>query len=163
MGGGLQSPTEAAKGRSMATTFSVTLAGAQETPPNASAANGTGTVTWDAAADTLTYDFTIKGLSFGQVTGMHFHSGAAGMAGAVAFGQLNPAQDTNDFKTIMNADGSWTAHGVWGTTDLASIPITNFAAVLSSAPVGSSVPLYWNVHTTMFPNGEIRGQLNATA
>jgi len=147
----------------MATTFSVTLTGAHETPPNSSGATGTGTATWNPAANTLTYDFTIKSLSFGQVTGMHFHSGAAGMAGAVAFGQVSPAQDTDDFKTIMNADGSWTAHGVWETTDFASIPITNFAPVLSSAPVGSSVPLYWDVHTTMFPNGELRGQLQATA
>jgi serralysin len=147
----------------MADTFSVTLTGDQETPPNASAANGTGMVTWDAAADTLTYDFTIKGLDFGQVTAMHFHSGDEGVAGPVVFGQLNPAQDTDDFKTIMNADGSWTVQGVWETTDPASTPITDFADVLSSAAAGSSVPLYWNVHTTMFPNGEIRGQLDAIA
>ena len=56
----------------MADTFNVTLTGDQETPPNDSTANGTGMVTWDAAADTLTYDFTIKGLDFGQVTAMHF-------------------------------------------------------------------------------------------
>jgi len=147
----------------MADTFSATLTGDQETPPNSSAANGTGTVTWDAAADTLTYDFTIAGLNFDQVTAMHFHSGDEGVAGTVVFGQLNPAQDTNDFTTIMNDDGSWTVHGVWDTTDLASTPITDFADVLSSAAVGSSVPLYWNVHTTMFPNGEIRGQLDAIA
>ena len=148
----------------MATTFSVTLTGAQETPPNSSTANGTGTLTWNAAANALTYDFIVRGLNFGQVTSMHFHSGAAGMASPIAFGQLNPAQDTDDFMTTMNADGSWTVHGVWEMTDLAaSIPITNFAPVLSSATVGSPVPLYWDVHTTMFPNGEIRGQLNPTA
>jgi serralysin len=147
----------------MADTFNVTLTGDQETPPNASAANGTGMVIWDAAADTLTYDFTIKGLDFGQVTAMHFHSGDEGVAGPVVFGQLNPAQDTDDFKTIMNDDGSWTVHGVWDTTDPANTPITDFADVLSSAAAGSSVPLYWNVHTTMFPNGEIRGQLDAIA
>jgi serralysin len=156
----------------MANTFSVTLTGAQETPPNASAANGTGTITWNAAANALTYDFIVKGLNFGQVTGMQFHSGAAGMTGPLAFGplnpplasgQLNPPQDTNDFKTIMNADGSWTVQGVWELTDPASIPITNFAPVLSSATVGSVVPLYWNVQTIAFPNGEIRGQLNPIA
>ena len=147
----------------MANTFNVTLTGAQETPSTPSTATGTGTLTWNAAANALTYDFTIRGLNFGQVTSMHFHSGAAGIAGPIAFGQLNPAQDTDDFTITMNADGSWTAHGVWEMTDLASIPITDFAAELSSATVGSSVPLYWNVHTNAFPNGEIRGQLNPIA
>jgi serralysin len=154
----------------MATTFSVAPTGAQETPPNQSAASGKGTLTWNATADTLTYDITIQGLNFGQVTGMQFHTDAPGtvgavayMAGAVAFGQLNPAQDNNNFQTIMNPDGSWAVHGVWDATDPASIPITNFAATLSSATVGSHVPLYWDVQTITFPNGEIRGQLNPTA
>src|SRR5689334_9519865 len=115
----------------MADTFNVTLTSDQETPPNASAANGTGMVTWDAAADTLTYDFTIRGWDFGQVTAMRFHGDEGGVAGPVVFGQLNPAQDTDDFTTAMNADGSWTAHGVWETTDPANTPITDFADVLS--------------------------------
>jgi len=147
----------------MATTFNVTPI--PETTPNSSAASiTTEQITWDAGANTLTYDFTIKGLDFGQVTGMHFHvpSGAPGKPDAIAFGQLNPAQDADDFKTIMNADGSWTVHGVWEKTDPASISITDLAPVLSSAPVGSSLPLYWDVHTTMFPNGAARWQLHTT-
>jgi serralysin len=146
----------------MADTFNVTLTGDQETPPNASAANGTGMVTWDAAADTLTYDFTIKGLDFGQVTAMHFHSGDEGVAGPVVFGQLNPAQDP-DLQVLMNDDGSWTISGVWDVTDASNVPITDFASVLNSTPAGSDAPLYWNVHTTPFPAGEIRGQLVAQA
>jgi len=144
-------------------------------------ATGFGTLTWDAAANTLSYDFTVKGLNFNQVTGMQFYSGAAGMTGPLAFGQLNPPQDTGtqlnptqdkgDFTTIiMNPDGSWEVKGVWDLTDPASIPITNFAPVLSSATpppagsstVGSPVPLYWNVSTITFPDGEIRGQLVPT-
>jgi len=168
----------------MAHTFSVNLAGTQETPPNASAATGTGMLTWDATANTLTYEFTVKGLFYGQVTGMQFHSSTAGTVGAVAyppdavaFGQLNPAQDTGgqlnptqdkgDSKTIMNPNGSWTVQGTWDLTDPASIPITNFVSVLSAATpppagssmVASSVPLYWNVSTITFPTGEIRGPL----
>ncbi|MFL5288606.1 MAG: CHRD domain-containing protein [Rhodopila sp.] len=173
----------------MAHTFSVNLAGTQETPPNASAATGTGMLTWDATANTLTYEFTVKGLFYGQVTGMQFHSSAAEtvgavayLPGAVAFGQLNPAQDIGgksnptqdkgDFKTIMNPNGSWTVQGTWDLTDPATIPITNFASELTAATPppatpppagssmgGSSVPLYWNVSTITFPTGEIRGQL----
>ena len=159
----------------MAQTFTVDLTGTQETPPNASAASGAGTVVWDADTTTATYEFVVNGLDFGpalglapqtettadDVTAMHFHSGDRDMAGPIVFGQLNPAQDTNDLQVLLNDDGSWTISGVWDTTDPASIPITNFATVLDSTPVGSDAPLYWNVHTTAFQEGEIRGQLVA--
>ena len=157
--------------------FSVTLTGSQEVPPNASAASGTGIVVWDTATDTATYAFTVKGLDFGprfglppqtattvdDVTAMHFHFGGRGMAGPVVFGQLGPAQDTDDLGVVLNADGSWTILGAWETTDRANAPISDFAALLDSTPVGSDAPLYWNVHTAVFPQGEIRGQLVAAS
>jgi len=177
--------------------FTASLTGTQEIPTHASTASGAGTILWDAATNTLTYDFTIRGLDFGgvnfgpaigvlppttattadDVTAMHFHMGARGAAGPVAFGQLNPAQDVDDLIVRLNTDGSWTVHGVWETTDLsASMPITSFAAQLNQAPFGSDAPLYWEVYTNTFPGptavpgttaflgtpgGEIRGQLVA--
>jgi hypothetical protein len=166
-------PTSAPEPKS----FSVTLTGSQEVPPNASAASGTGIVVWDTATDTATYAFTVKGLDFGprlglppqtattvdDVTAMHFHFGGRGMAGPVVFGQLGPAQDTDDLGVVLNADGSWTILGAWETTDRANAPISDFAALLDSTPVGSDAPLYWNVHTAVFPQGEIRGQLVAAS
>jgi len=157
--------------------FAVTLAGTQEAPPNASAASGTGIVVWDTATDTATYACTLRGLDFGSalglppqtattaddVTAMHFHNGARGAAGPVVFGQIGPAQDTDDLGVVLNADGSWTVLGAWETTDPASVPIATFAAALDATPLGSDAPLYWNVHTTTFPGGEIRGQLVAAS
>jgi serralysin len=64
---------------------------------------------------------------------------------------------------VLNADHSWTVSGVWELTDPANRPITDFATVLGSATVGMDVPLYFNVHTTQFQAGEIRGQLVAIA
>jgi len=153
--------------------FRVTLTSAQETPPTSSAASGTGEVEWDLGDKTLTYSFAVSGLDFGpafgqppstlttadDVTGMHFHSGARGVAGPIAFGQLGPAQDADDLKVTLNVGGSWTVRGVWETTDPATIPIANFAAALDRFEFDLDVPLYWDVHTAAFSNGAIRGQL----
>ena len=44
-----------------------------------------------------------------------------------------------------------------------ALHITDFADDLGSATVGTDVPLYFNVHTSQFGAGEIRGQLVAIA
>ena len=140
----------------MATNFTVDLTGMQEVPPNASTASGAGTVVWDPATTTATYEFVVNGLDFGpalglapqtettadDVTAMHFHNAAPGVAGPVVFGQLGPAQDADDLQVVPNDDGSWTISGVWETTDPASVPITNFATVLGSTRrcTGTSIP-----------------------
>jgi hypothetical protein len=166
----------------MATLFTANLTGAQETPPTGSQASGEGTVVWDPAAQTADYTFTVRGLDFGPITGAgettpsaaddvtnaHFHNAPPGVAGPVVFGQIGPAQDLDDLvifqnadSVVQNADGSWTVSGVWDPGDPANVPIGAFADLLTAAQPGSDVALYWNVHTTAFPAGEIRGQLVA--
>jgi len=158
----------------MTTVFNATLAGEQEIPPTGSPASGEGTVVWDPTAQTATYAFTIRDLDFGpivgagettpstadDVTNAHFHNAGLGMAGPVVFGQIGPAQE-DDLTIVHNADGSWTVSGIWEPSDPANVPIGTFAAQLNAAQPGEDVPLYWNVHTTAFPAGEIRGQLVA--
>ena len=155
--------------------FSVSLTGRQEVPPNSSGAGGGGTVIWDEAAGRADYQFTVRGLDFGPATGtgartpstsddvtsMHFHSQFRGENGSVVFGQINPAQDTDDLRSTPNADGSWTVVGAWERTDPANVPITDFATLLNLTPAGLDIPLYFNVHSATFPAGEIRGQLVA--
>src|SRR5262245_47655234 len=150
-------------------------------------ASGVGTVIFDSAEVAASYSFDIQGLDFGPVTGRppqtpndsgdnvtrtHFHNAVAGVNGGIVFGQIdsNPAlvQDTDDLKIVLNADGSWSESGRWEQTDPHSPPpgnfsITDFADVLGSATVGMAVPLYFNVHTSEFGAGEIRGQLVAIA
>ncbi|HEX6977706.1 MAG TPA: CHRD domain-containing protein [Alphaproteobacteria bacterium] len=161
----------------MSTAFRAILEGSQEVPPNQSTAQGLGTVIFDNTAVTASYSFRIEGVDYGPATGAppqtpateddvvstHFHNEARGVNGPVVFGQINPAHDDDDLAIVQNTDGSWTVSGLWETTDPANVPIDNFAADLGGAAVGSEVPLYFNVHTTQFPAGEIRGQLIAIA
>jgi Ca2+-binding RTX toxin-like protein len=162
----------------MSELFRVVLDGSQETPSNDSTATGIGTVIFDSDAVTATYSFRIEGLDFGPITGAppdtpdntlddvtnaHFHNQVLGVAGAIVFGQINPAQDNDDLSILHNGDGSWTVSGRWDLADPANVSIANFADALGSTPIGSDAPLYFNIHTTEFPAGEIRGQLQAIA
>ncbi len=156
----------------MATAFTLTLTGEQETPPLATPATGAGTVAWDGAALTAAYEVTVLGLDFGPVLGMepqtedpaddvtmmHVHNAPRGVAGPVVFGQIGPAQDADDLSIAPNPDGSWTIRGVWEATDPANAPLGDFAEALTAAAAGTDVPLYFNVHTAAHPAGEIRGQ-----
>ncbi len=90
--------------------FDLVITGDQETPPVETDASGTGTVVWDESGTTAAYQITLRGVDFGpilgqesqtestsdDVTAMHFHSGVRGEAGPVVFGQINPAQDSDD-------------------------------------------------------------------
>jgi|EndMetStandDraft_3_1072993.scaffolds.fasta_scaffold191909_1 Ca2+-binding RTX toxin-like protein len=171
----------------MSTAFQVILTGTQEVPPTPSTASGLGTVIFDDKAVTASYSFDIRGVDFGaftpdgaqtvatddDVTRTHFHNQLPGVNGNIVFGQIDTVnaafvQDGDDFDIVLNADGSWTLSGVWETTDPPAPPTTtfpegatiaDFAPVLGSAPVTTAVPLYFNVHTSEFGGGEIRGQL----
>jgi serralysin len=156
----------------MANSFTLVFTGDQEVPPTGSAASGTGSVVWDAAANAAAYEYTVSGVDFGPVLGlepqtettaddvtiMHVHNAPSGANGAIVFGHIGPAQDEDDLSIVLNEDGSWTVRGVWEATDPANVSITEFAGALDAASVGSEVPLYSNIHTTTFPGGEIRAQ-----
>src|SRR5262245_21034114 len=119
----------------MSTAYQVILTGTQEVPPTGSAASGLGTVIFDDKAVTASYSFVIQGVDFGaftpdgaqtpvtddDVTRTHFHTAQAGVNGAIVFGQIdtvNPAfEQDDDFRIMLNDDGSWTLTGVWDTTD----------------------------------------------
>jgi hypothetical protein len=152
--------------------FTAILTGDQEVPANASTAIGLGVVLWDTASDTARYGILTKGVDFGEAAGtgartrfegddvvnMHVHNQARGANGAVVFGQIGPAQDADDLRIVHNADGSGAIAGAWEPSDPAAASIVTFAAALDAARPGEEVPLYFNVHTSDFPGGEMRGQ-----
>jgi len=143
------------------TDFVATLDGMQANAGmgTGSAATGSATLTLNGAGDTLTYSITLVGLDLDgaqtpmdntdDITAMHFHFAAAGSNGGVVFGLISPNHDVDDL-VIDPVAGTLT--GAWEDTDANPL-----SAQLANLNAGN---LYLNVHTTAFPPGEIRGQIN---
>jgi hypothetical protein len=120
------------------THFVANLTGAQEVPPNASTATGFGRVTLNAAQTQITASVYYTGLG-SNVTVGHIHGpGAAGANGPVLF-------------NLAPATGVTAGSVVAATFTITPAQVADLAAGLH----------YFNIHTSGFPGGEIRGQLVA--
>ena len=110
------------------------LIGANETPPNASPAVGACDGTLDKATGDIAVSCAYQDL-LGPRTASHIHRAPAGVAGPV----------------IIPLSGAGPASGAIG-------PVLG---VLSAADVDLAKiqGLYINIHSTVFPGGEIRGQI----
>jgi len=117
--------------------FSATLSGANEVPANASAASGTATFRYNIKTKALHYDIAIAEID--NVVAAHIHRAPAGSNGGVAHGLFAAANGGT-----FDPD-----HPISGTVTLSD----EDQALLMSAG------LYVNVHSTDFPDGEIRGQI----
>src|SRR5262245_19443892 len=114
--------------------FVAILEGQQETPPIATAANGSGTITLDPATRKLYWDLSYNKLS-SPVTAAHFHG----------------------------PSGPGVAADVQVPLDVPSSPTGRLRgeARLSDEQVREVVGGLWyvNIHTEEHPDGEIRGQV----
>jgi hypothetical protein len=140
--------------------FTATLNGANQNPVVNTPGTGTATVTWNTATNMMSVDVTFSGLTT-STTAAHIHCcitppGNVGVATTVPTFPgfpLGVTAGTYSRTFDMTAPGSYnpafvTAHG--GTTAGAA------AALLAALQAGQA---YLNIHTTMFPGGEIRGFL----
>jgi hypothetical protein len=107
------------------------LTGLEEVPPILSQATGTGTLVIDPATRQTTGSITLNGISATQA---HIHMGALGVSGPVIVPLAN------------------TAPNVWSVPANTTLTAEQFAAFNQNQ-------LYYNAHSTQFPNGEIRGQI----
>jgi hypothetical protein len=149
------------------TVYTAVLAGGPaEDPPNASLGTGTATVTVDVALNTMRVEASFSGLS-GVTTASHIHcctavagTGTAGVATEVPFFSSFPigvSSGTYDSTFDMLLASSYnpafvTAHG--GTLSQA------FSDLVAGLNAGSA---YLNIHSDLYPRGEIRGFLQAAA
>ena len=142
--------------------YSVTLSGPNEFPANASPGTGSGLVSFDDSLNTLTLQLSFSGLQ-GTTTAAHIHAPTLNpFAGTVGVATTTPTfagfplgvtsgtyNNVLDLTSPSSYNPSFiTANG--GTAGGAE------AALVSAMASGKA---YWNVHTTAFGGGEIRGFL----
>jgi len=112
-------------------TLLASLDGKQETPPNESTATGGGILAFDSASGRLAGFVVSSGI---QATVAHVHAAPRGTAGGILVPLVG-------------------GPGAFFVPDGASLPADN------TADFGAG-NLYYNLHSTAFPEGEIRGQLD---
>ena len=140
--------------------FTTTLSGANEVPPNASPGTGSAVITVDTATHMMTVNITFSGL-LGNTTASHIHCcGAPGTNQQVATTtptftgfptgvQSGTYLHTFDLTLASSYNPAFiTSHG--GTVTQAE------ADLIAGMLAGQS---YLNIHTNLFPGGELRGQL----
>jgi hypothetical protein len=110
-------------------TFTATLTGANEVPPNSSTATGTATLTFNPNTKAFTVNLPHNVVG---VTGGHIHKGAVGANGDVVFPFVNLTSP---------------------------ITFTSLALTTAQEADLNAGLYYVNLHTAAFPGGEIRGQL----
>jgi len=122
--------------------YTATLNGAQQVPPVPTTGAGNVSILLTPDLTTITISGSVSGL-VGTVTAAHLHNAPAGVNGPVA-------QDANG-NNIDYTDG---LSGLSAGTVTPQTFTVN-SGFVTQLQVGN---IYTNVHTTAFPNGEIRGQ-----
>jgi hypothetical protein len=148
--------------------FRSTINAAQEVPTNASTATGTASYILNDAMTALRYTATINGLDFtgsqtpatgDDLRAAHLHAAVRGVNGGVIFGFFgNPFNDNNPNDVVVTPFTTGVGGTISGKWDAPEGNNTTLTARLPAILAGN---VYINFHTTQFPGGEIRGQLEA--
>jgi len=131
------------------------LTGFSEVPSKSTTGKGTFRATFDPAAHSVTYTVTYSDLT-GPATASHIHFGQEAVNGGIAVffcdGAGHPACPPGTSGTIT---GTFTAADVITVTGQ-GINAGDFDKLIEAIQAGKT---YANVHTALFPGGEIRGQI----
>jgi len=120
---------------------SVTLTGANEVPPVATTTMGQADFAYNMVTRDLDYDITITVGDPITITAAHVHSGTVGVNGPVLYATF-PFTGSQYITETLSWSGSVTLSG-------------------SEESLLMSNGLYFNVHSTANPGGEVRGQVTA--
>ena len=136
-----------------------TLTGYQEAPAVSTVATGSFEATLNAD-DTISYTFSYSDLE-GAVTQAHIHFGQRDVAGGISVFLCSnlgngPAGTQPCPPSPATISGTITAADVVGPTGQGIAP-TEFSELVRAVRAGMT---YANVHSSKFPGGEARGQIN---
>jgi hypothetical protein len=149
--------------------YLVNLTGPSEFPVNASPGTGSGTVSYDDVAHTLAISVAFSGLT-GTVTVSHFHAPTV-TSGLGSEAQASAAQNANVATTVPTLPGfpagvtngvyanvlDLTSAGSWNPAYVTANGGTTAGAEAAFALALTEGKTYWNIHTSTFGGGEIRG------
>jgi hypothetical protein len=140
-------------------TYDANLSGANENPATASPGIGFATVAYDTSAHTLQVNLTFSGLESGT-TASHIHApaipaGSGNANVAVPFGNFPLGVTSGTYINTIDL----TQSSSWNSAYLTANGGTPSSAEAAFASALASDEAYWNVHTTTFPGGAIRGFL----
>lgn len=113
--------------------FAVQLSPAQEVPPYATAASGKGLLVLDPVSKKFTARVAVSGMIS---TAAHIHSAAIGVSGPV----------------VIPLGEAPAGSGVWVTAAESTLTDAQIALLNAGG-------LYFNVHSAVYPGGEVRGQI----
>jgi CHRD domain len=130
--------------------FEAVLSGQSEVPVRASAGNGR--VQFVSDGSTITYSVEMDDLS--NLTQGHIHLAAAGVNGPVRVFLYPFVTSTSSGPATSFSDKQVIAKGVITQTNI--LAGVTMAQLLEAMRNGGA---YANFHTTQFPGGEIRGQI----
>jgi hypothetical protein len=144
------------------TYFAATVSNSQEVGSPASPGSGTFTGALHKGGGAFDFNATITGLDLGgqtasttdNVTAAHFHLGAPGANGGIVFGFIGTPNNETDGDTVVDPVAG-TIRGQWDASEGNSTTLTAQIANLLAGQI------YFNVHTSANPGGEIRGQVLA--
>ena len=129
---GVAGATLATEGSQGGRPLHATVLPGNQVPPTASNGSGTALVTLNQGQGEVCWDITVSNLTTPVILA-HIHQGAAGTNGPIVVDFMEPVNGLNG---CVHADAA-------------------LIKAIRQNPAG----YYVNVHTTMFPAGEVRGQL----
>jgi len=141
--------------------YTVNFSGPNEFPVNASPGIGFGTVNYDDVAHSLQLQVTYNGL-LGNVTQTHIHGATSApffqnagiMVGNTSLPGFTLGATSGSYSNTLDL----TQASIYNTTFLTTTAggsVATAESLLAAAMAQNSA--YWNIHTTSFGGGEIRG------
>jgi hypothetical protein len=141
-------------GAAMSMKMSAKASGGEETPPNSSTATGTFQGTIASNMKTISYTLTFSKLST-KATAAHIHAGAKGVAGPVVVWFCGGGG-----RAACPANGGTVRGSINPANVLAGGDVKkgDLGSLIKAIEAGNT---YVNVHSTKYPGGEIRGQIES--